>query len=297
MKNAQLQKALFSILDGNSSSELVLKNVYFVEEDQATLTELLTKIGKNTSVTSLIIDGIGITGNTIGLVVHSFKTRLQKVKINEEALKGKAADNVISCKLTLFPQLTSLDLSGCKIGEEGCKALNELLNESKNLKELRLDSCALDDKQVQRIFSLIDTGLKILSLKRNSIGPQSVDCLKISTLEELNLGHNLLGIEGVKNLIIFFTSSSLVTLDIKLNYINNTSIKVVCSEEFEGLVLNFIKANTSRQITFYDLTEGVNAEVSNLHTRIAQQKGIISGNATLLGAVNLMQDYDGNQRR
>lgn len=298
MQNERRQNAVYSLLEANKEPELVLRDVYFVDtDDQPALITLLEKIRKNSSVKSLIIDSIGLSKNTIELIVGSFKQRLNSIKISEQEFKGPAAEYIILRKSAELSNLVFLDLSGCKIGAQGCSALNSLFQESENLTQLRLDNCALDDSQLSKLFGAVKPPLKVLSLKRNLIGPQGAEMIKIPSLEELSIGSNLLGIEGVKTLLLFFTTTSLLTLDVKLNFINNTSIKIAYSAEFEDLVMNFIKANKSRHITFFDLTEGVNHEISNLQTRIAHQKGILEATVNLMGSVNIMQDYDGNQQR
>lgn len=144
--------------------------------------------------------------------------------------------------------ISFLNLSGCKIGEEGAKKLEEGIGNSRGLEHLYLAGCELGDKGVKYIAAgvyLSDT-LETLNLSNNKLGESSAESLsnmliKSTSLKKLILSRNLIFTKGFWDIFItgLLENESLKELDL-----SNDSLDDDCAEFLGKLISSFTKIET-----------------------------------------------------
>jgi Leucine-rich repeat (LRR) protein len=128
---------------------------------------------------------------------------------------------ILSHRFSDMNFITSLDLSGNNIGDEGTKNLSSL----SSLITLNLSDNDIGDSDAKHLSSL--SSLTTLNLYGNNIGAEGTKHLSsLSSLTTLNLSFNNIGAEGAKNLS---SLSSLTTLDLWNNNIGDSGAKNLSS--------------------------------------------------------------------
>ena len=188
---------------------------------------------------------------------------LQRLRANDEALASLSITdippngiNTLEPTLSTNTVLTSLNLYGNKIGDEGAKAL--ALNT--NLTSMRLHDNKIGDEGAKTLalnttLTSLDLGgnwigadgakslalnttLTSLNLELNEIGAEEAKALALNTnLTSLNLSHNTIGNEGAKALA---RNTTLTLLNLDRNEISDEGAK------------EFIKINTTlTRLSYY----------------------------------------------
>lgn len=123
--------------------------------------------------------------------------------LNHLSLKGGELNFASLEKLHGAPfRLSSLNLSGTKIGEQELKVLKDLATRSKwNLSEISLSHCSLGDENMPHLADLLKSlNITSLNLVGNSLTKEGIKEIApyISSLSSLRLSANKIGIEGLE---------------------------------------------------------------------------------------------------
>jgi internalin A len=154
--------------------------------------------------------------NTLGVLpgtLFDALTRLERLDLAFNRLRGLPAS---TANLTA---LTSLDLSGNRIGAEGAQVLKGLVH----LTSLNLSNNAIAADGAQALKGLVK--LTSLNLQYNNIGDEGAQVLKgLVNLTGLNLRYNRIGVEGAQALdgLVKLTSLNLLG-----NSIGNEGVQVL----------------------------------------------------------------------
>ena len=162
---------------------------------------------------ALPLEELRLEGNAIGhdgaaslAAALEGNTRLRTLNLALNPLGGSAGAAALARGLRRNAALTSLDLSGCGIGDAGAVALATALRSNTALVTLNLQSNGIGATGARALASMlrINPALRHLNLKLNAIGAHAagalLDALQngeaaksgVSRLEALHLEHNLI---------------------------------------------------------------------------------------------------------
>ena len=126
--------------------------------------------------------------------------------------------------------LTTLNVSGCHITDQGAEMIAAVLVETVSLTKLDLSNTMLNSFKAAKICDASNsiTSLKILNLSNNDIDDGAASCIAAvisnnNFIEEMNLSHNKLSYSGVLN-ITNALSGNIRVVDISSNMITSDSI-------------------------------------------------------------------------
>jgi hypothetical protein len=134
---------------------------------------------------------------------------------------------------TNMPNLTKLDLSFCKIADDGCAALAASTTLT-NLRELNLNANRIGTESlIALVNSPAMANLTELNLKRTHEGHQVLTAIAqsaaMSKLQRLVFGSNQVGDEGAIALAESTTLTNLTSLDLTTNDIGPEGVKALCT--------------------------------------------------------------------
>ena len=137
--------------------------------------------------------------------------------------------------------LNTLNVSGCKITDQGVSLLTEILIHTISLEILDISDTTLDAAKADKIGSALRraSSLKLLDISNNFITSETLVAITLSeshTIEEINISQNLLKLLSVVKIAQSFRQHpSLKSLDLSNNMISFSS---AC--EFIIDIANFI---------------------------------------------------------
>jgi Ran GTPase-activating protein (RanGAP) involved in mRNA processing and transport len=168
-------------------------------------------VAGNPSTTHLTLNGNGIGDVGIAALSQAFmaSTSLTYLKVSKIQLSIVGIRSLANA-LKINMGLEMLVLTDCSIGSEGAEALGDMLKRNKSLTILVLSN----DEEAWNGIGIGDVGVKALTcaLKGNS------------TLEQLYLGQNNIGIEGATALASALKLNTLVNLDLSFNSIGDEGV-------------------------------------------------------------------------
>ena len=149
----------------------------------------------------------------------------------EVSLKSKrctASINMVLEKRLRF--LTTLNVSGCNITDQGVDMITALLLETVSLTKLDLSNTMLSSVKATKINGALKNikSLKVLNISNNDIDDGAADSIAAVVrnnfcIEETNLSHNKMTYNGILN-IVNALSESIKVFDINSNFIASDNI-------------------------------------------------------------------------
>lgn len=148
--------------------------------------------------------------------------------------------------------LKVLRLSGCQIGLEGAKRLQDGIFRSLILEELDVSSCGLEDEGFSFIAEAVSlaSALHTLNLRNNSLGEASAKplesmLLQVECLANLDLSWNNLYTEEFWEVVIvgLLKNKTLCSLNLSWNSLGNECLKQLAS--YMAKSTNIVKLNLS----------------------------------------------------
>ena len=150
--------------------------------------------------------------SVVELVNQLQKNKLQTLNISNNYLGPKGLE-ILAKMLVNNTTMTSLDLAGNDIGCEGAKKIAEVLSQNQVLKEIILSNNCIQQEGANFIAEAI---IKCTVSERDS---RYTSCA-CTSLTSLDLSSNIIGWEGVKNLILVQSqNTALTSLNLKHNRI------------------------------------------------------------------------------
>ena len=154
--------------------------------------------------------------------------------------------------------LTTLDISGYNITDQGAHMVATLLLTTVSLEKLNLSSCTLTVPKAEKICNALKSllSLKILELNDNDIGDEAADSIAVVILnnlllEQLNISHNMMSSPGVLQITnALLKSKNIKILDISRNFITSNGIEKLSETLSEYPVLQ--ELNLSRNLLTLD---------------------------------------------
>ena len=139
----------------------------------------------------------------------------------------KCQNHITELIVKQFRLLTTLNVSGCDINDQGASMIAAVLLETVLLKELDLSNTMLDSTNATTINNVLknSSSLKIFNMKNNNIGDRAANSIKAvicsnPLLEKINLSYNKLSSTGVLDIV----NKLSVTKNIKVINFSNNSI-------------------------------------------------------------------------
>ena len=121
--------------------------------------------------------------------------------------------------------LTTLNVSGCNITDQGADMIAAVLQEIVSLTKLDLSNTLLNSVKVNKIVSALKniSSLKVFNINNNNIDDGAADSIAVAIpsnplLEKINLSHNKLSYTGILN-IVKALSENIRAVDISNNLI------------------------------------------------------------------------------
>ena len=126
--------------------------------------------------------------------------------------------------------LTTLNVSGCNITDQGADIIAAVLLEIVSLTKLDLSNTVLNSVKATKIVSALKSisSLKAFNINNNDIDDEAADSIAVaissnSLLEKMNLSHNKLSYTGILN-IVKALSENIKAVDISNNLIASDNI-------------------------------------------------------------------------
>jgi len=144
------------------------------------------------------------------------------------------------CSLPIIlPKLNILNFSKCHVNFETIKVLTKH-GIFENLSELNLNENDLADKGLYEISLLQILKLKKLFLSQNKINYKGIEfltnCVFIENLTHLDLGDNIIELEGMKSLLSC-NLKALTHLNLECNNIEDKGIELLSKCDYEFLII------------------------------------------------------------
>ena len=152
----------------------------------------------------------------------------------EVSVDSKMQKNSISLLLEKHLRLlTTLNLSNCKITDQGADMIAKILLHTASLKRLKISSTSLNDAKIKKINISLKSlaSLESYEINGNNISDAAADSiaafiLNNAALEELNFSYNKLSSAGVLQIVsALLVSKRIKILDISKNFITSDNIK------------------------------------------------------------------------
>ena len=142
----------------------------------------------------------------------------------------KCSTNITTLLVERLRLLTTLNVSGYNITDQGAAMIGTILLETVSLAKLDLSNTWLNSVKANTIISALKniSSLKVLNISYSNIDDSVVNrltavILNNSTIEIINLSHNKLTYNGILKIVILL-SSSIKVVDISSNAISCVSI-------------------------------------------------------------------------
>ena len=173
--------------------------------------------------------------------------------------KREASVNTVVLFLKRLKILTTLNISGCRITEQGADMIAAVLLQTVSLKILDVSNTTLNVAKVQKINYTLKslTSLKSLKINNNNISDEAADSVATVIvnnllLEKLNLSHNKLSSAGALQIVnALLISKNIKMINISNNFISSDNVEKLSKALSECCVLqeldlsyNFLMLNS-----------------------------------------------------
>ena len=119
----------------------------------------------------------------------------------------KCRTSITTVSVEQLKSLTTLNVSGCNITDQGADMIAAVLLKTVSLTTLDLSNTVLNSVKATKIVSALKniSSLKVLNIKNNDVNDEAADSLAVaissnSLMEKINLSHNKLSYSGVLNI-------------------------------------------------------------------------------------------------
>ena len=172
--------------------------------------------------------------------------------------KKRVSTTVLMGVIKQLGLLTTLDISGYNITDQGITTVAKLLRTTDLLEKLDLSSCTLTVPKAEKICNALKSlsSLKILELNDNDIGDEAADSIAVvilnnPLLEQLNISHNMMYSPGVLQITnALLKSKNIKILNISRNFITSDGIEKLSETLSEYPVLR--ELNLSQNLLTLD---------------------------------------------
>ena len=147
--------------------------------------------------------------------------------------KRETSINTAALLLEQLKLLTTLNVSGCRITDQGADMIAAVLLQTASLETLDVSNTTLNVTKAQKINNVLKslTSLKSLKINNNDISDEAADSiaaviLNNPFLEKLNLSHNKLSSAGALQIAnALLVSKSIKMINISNNFISSDNIE------------------------------------------------------------------------
>uniref|UniRef100_F7GHL5 NACHT, LRR and PYD domains-containing protein 3 n=1 Tax=Monodelphis domestica TaxID=13616 RepID=F7GHL5_MONDO len=200
---------------------------------------LFSVLSKNQNLRTLDLSGTELANSAVNALCSELSQsscKLQKLSLSKCQLTASCCQH-LSSLLKNNKNLTYLDLSMNFLGDEGIKALCEVLrNQNCNIQELNLSRCRFSDACCKNLSSALMAhgNINILDLSENTLADVGMNLLcealgsSDCNLQELKLSQCHFTDACCQDLSTCIKNQSLIHLDVSGNFLQDSGIRLLC---------------------------------------------------------------------
>lgn len=218
-----------------------------VRESRSHLTSLFQALSINSCIQSLDIRGNCLGDDKASQLASILKTNnaLKSLFLWDNGIGPKGIFSLAEA-LKTNTAITTFSLGKAYLSEDGIKTMVQALETNSRIEYLSLYYNNIGDQGTKLLSNALEKSAVVsyINLEGNNVTQEGAKhlskALRRSSIKFLSIGHNVLGAEGVKELL---SNTKLIELDAKHNLIDDQDSAVLVEALNNNHVLEFLKLN------------------------------------------------------